>query len=214
MLSACRSDFYLMKSTVRFYLIAQIFLFFIAHLYDSQYLYLFYPTLTAIMLSLSTNLQSASTGFAGILLSSPLSRKNIVIGRYLFLLGFSIPVVILSSAVMFILKDATAYETIRLILIFSTIIITLQSVFTPLTYMLKPNYITIAFFTIFFAPAIIVMLLKPFLERSNFDIENLILNIESIYNSLTALSIILLASLILLAISITISIAVFKKKEF
>ena len=70
MLSACRSDFYLMKSTVRFYLIAQIFLFFIAHLYDSQYLYLFYPTLTAIMLSLSTNLQSASTGLARSLLSS------------------------------------------------------------------------------------------------------------------------------------------------
>lgn len=213
MLSAFKSDFYLMKSTIRFYLIAQVLMICFAIANSSQYLYLFYPTFTSLVICMNTSNQT-SQGFSGILLSSPISRNNIVFGRYLFLLVCSVPVVLLSSAVMFILKDANAYEAIRLMIICCTIIITLQSIFTPLTYILKTNYIGIAFFSICFIPAIIVRLLKPLLERSNFDPTNLILTAENIYNSLPALSIILLISLILLAISITISIAVFKKKEF
>lgn len=213
MLSAFKSDFYLMKSTIRYYLIAQVFMICFAIISNSQYLYLFYPTFTSLVICMYTSNQT-SQGFSGILLSSPISRKDIVIGRYLFILGFSIPVILLSSAVMFILRDATAYEAIRLIIICCTIIITLQAIFSPLTYILQPNHIGIAFFSVCFIPSIIIFLLKPLIERSNFDIENIILTVENIYNSLTALSIILLASLVLLAISMTISIAVFKKKEF
>ena len=214
MLSALKSDFYLMKSTVRFFLIVQVLMICFAIVDSSQYLYLFYPTFMSLVLMTSINGNAQLSGFYNILLSSPISRKNIVIGRYLFLLVSSIPIILLSSAVMFILKDATAYEAIRLIIICCTVIITLQSIFTPLTYILKPNYISLVFFSIWFIPAIIVMLLKPFIERSNFDPTNLILTAENIYNSLPALSIILLISLIILAISIIISIAVFKKKEF
>lgn len=214
MLSAFKSDFYLMKSTIRFFLIVQVFMICFAIVNSSQYLYLFYPTFMSLVLMTSINGSAQLSGFSSILLSSPISRKNIVIGRYLFLLASSIPIILLSSAIMFILKDANAHEAIRLIIICCIIIITLQAIFTPLTYILKPNYISLVFFSVWFIPAIIVMLLKPLLERSNFDIENIILTIENIYNSLTALSIILLISLILLAISITISIAFFKKKEF
>lgn len=214
MLSAFKSDFYLMKSTIRFFLIVQVFMICFAIVNSSQYLYLFYPTFMSLVLMTSINGSAQLSGFSSILLSSPISRKDIVIGRYLFILGFSIPVILLSSAVMFILRDATVYEAIRLIIICCTIIITLQAIFSPLTYILKPNYISLVFFSVWFIPAIIVMLLKPLLERSNFNIENIILTIENIYNSLTTLSIILLVSLILLAISMTISIAVFKKKEF
>lgn len=214
MLSACRSDFYLMKSTVRLYLIVQVLMICFASVSNSQYLYLFYPTLTSLVVSINLNNQTTSGGFSGILLSSPISRKSIVIGRYLFILLFSVPIILLSSLIMFIAGDATSYETIRLIIICCTIIITMQSIFTPLSYILKPNYLNISFIIICFVPSVIFLLLKPLLERSNFDIENIILTVENIYNSLTALSIILLASLVLLAISMTISIAVFKKKEF
>lgn len=213
MLSAFKSDFYLMKSTIRFFLIAQVLMICFAIVNSSQYLYLFYPTFMSLVICMYASNQT-SQGFSGILLSSPISRKDIVIGRYLFILGFSIPVILLSSAVMFILKDATAYEAIRLIIICCTITITLQAIFTPLTYILKPNYIGFAFFSICFIPAIIVRLLTPLLKRSNFDIEKLTSTIENIYNSLTALRLILLASLILLAISMIISIAVFNEKEF
>ena len=214
MLSAFKSDFYLMKSNIRFFLIAQVLIICFAIVNSSQYLYLFYPTFMSLVLMTSINGSAQLSGFSSILLSSPISRKNIVIGRYLFLLASSIPIILLSSAIMFILKDANAHEAIRLIIICCIIIITLQAIFTPLTYILKPNYISLVFFSVWFIPAIIVMLLKPLLERSNFNIENIILTIENIYNSLTTLSIILLVSLILLAISMTISIAVFKKKEF
>ena len=213
MLSAFKSDFYLMKSNIRFFLIAQVLIICFAIVNSSQYLYLFYPTFMSLVICMYASNQT-SQGFSGILLSSPISRKDIVIGRYLFLLASSIPIILLSSAIMFILKDANAHEAIRLIIICCIIIITLQAIFTPLTYILKPNYISLVFFSVWFIPAIIVMLLKPLLERSNFNIENIILTIENIYNSLTTLSIILLVSLILLAISMTISIAVFKKKEF
>lgn len=214
MLSAFKSDFYLMKSTIRFYLIAQVLMIFLAVTNNSPSLYLFYPTFMSLAITMSISTNTQSFAFSGILLSSPISRKNIVMGRYLFVLSICIPVLIISCAIMFMANDATGYETIKLIIIWCAIILTLQAIFTPLTYVLKPNYIGIAFFSICFIPSVLVILLKPLLKRSNINIEQLTSTIENIYNSLSALSIILLASLILLAISIIISISVFKKKEF
>lgn len=214
MLSAYRSDFYLMKSLIGYYLKIQVLMIFLAIIYSSQYFYLFSSNIISLMLLTSSNLNALSNGYSGILLSSPISRKNIVTGRYLFVLSFSIIMVLLSCLVMFILGDATAYETIRLIIIQCAFLITLQSIFTPLSYILKPNHISVAFLFICFMPSLLVLLLKPFIESSDFNMESLILTIESIYNSLTTLSLILLASIVLLAISMTISITVFKKKEF
>ena len=214
MLAACRSDFYLMKSTIRAYLIAQLFMVALAIATNSQYLYLFYPTFTSVVLTMNGSSYNSSSGFSSLLLSSPISRANVVVGRYLFLLLFCIPTIILSCFIMFILGDATAYEMIRLMLICCTIILTLMSIFTPITYILKPNYISVAFLCICFIPSIIVILLKPVIKRSNFDIQYMISTIENIYNSLPTLTIILFISLVLLAISITVSIAVFRRKEF
>ena len=214
MLSAYKSNFYVIKPTLKFLVICQIFLIAFGHYMNSSYchfFYLFYPTFAGIFMPMNVGNQDIPS-FTEFLLSSPVPRKNIVFSKYLIIFSYCIPALLISSILMVILGDANSYDAIRLSIICCSIAILGTSFVTPLTFIFKPQHVTVIFMAICFIPAILVLIFSKILN--DLAIDNIELLITNFYNNIFNLILVLIISVIILAISNIISIIAFNKKEF
>ena len=212
MLSALKSNFYVMKSFLRILIICQIALIIFGHSINSAYCYLFYPTFAGIFMPINVSTQESTSSFTPFLLSSPISRKNVVLSKYLSVFSYCIPALFISSIFMVILGDANAYDAIRSFIIDCSIIILGVSIVTPLTFIFKPQHVTVIFIAICFAPAIITTIAVKKLD--DITIDKIELLFTNFYNNISNLILVLVISVIILAISNIISIIAFNKKEF
>ena len=211
MLSAYKSNFYLMKSNLKILIIVQICLIAFGHFINSAYCYLFYPTFAGIFMPINFG-NYDTLSFTPFLLSSPISRKNVVFSKYLIAFSYCILALLISSIFMVILGDANFYDAIRLSIVCCSIVILGVSLVTPLTFIFKPQHVTVIFMAICFIPAIITTIAVKMLDDITIDKIELLLT--NFYNNISNLILVLVISVILLVISNIISIIAFNKKEF
>lgn len=212
MFASLKSDFYIIKSNIKFYIFAYIFIIFAAISQNSQFLYVFYPTFISILLTISLANQNNTSGFTSFLLSMPISRINIVLGRYFFTICFSISSLFISCFFMYLFKDSTFYNSFVTLIFYTCVTLLFLSIIIPITYAVKPNYLGIVFLFCSFIPAISIFIFKKSIKNIDFNYINQ--NLIKIYNSVPSLLFILLICLLIALFSIFISYQIFKRKEF
>ena len=215
MLSALKSNFYVMKSTFYAVAILHISFLFLAHFTKSNNIYILCTLFTVDMVTASMCEPLIPDSFTSLLVCSPVSRKNMVLGKYLSIFFFYTLTLLVCSAIMFILGDVTLLQAFNFFIVYNSISIINMSVSFPMTYIFKPKYVSFAIcFIIFLTYTLSLIILAVFLNYPFATDKQALFLFDNFLDNPTAIIVTFIISIVFLCISISISVKAFMKKEF
>ncbi len=210
MLASFRSDFYLLKSYLKTIWGVFLLLMVFAVIQQSAYMAYFYPVFMSIFLPLSLFSLSEQSGWEAMLLSAPVTRSGIVRGRYLLCAAIG-GITVLFGFVGALAAERGALDTpLHGLFIALSFELLLGAIVLPVVYRFGPTRARFVIMAICIIPALVTPLLMQGLENNQAEVERLLARLTE----LPCLLLFLVLCAALYAVSMAISSAIYRRKEF
>lgn len=205
-------DIYTLKATLRIYAIMTVVYRVIGVVFDNMsFLYIVFVLATTVvpMSAVAYDERCTWCRYSSIL---PVSRAQLAISKYilgLVCMGFCI----LSAFAAFLFSDSMVFaEFFATAVSTSCVAIIYMSLVIPVVYKLGAEKSRVAIFVILMVPALLIFGGAYLVMKFNFKIPPAILSLLT--NDTALLAAIVLISLVLLAVSMAISVSIYKKRDF
>lgn len=159
MKAVLRSDLYFIRSFAKVWLAVIVFMMVYGKAQDNATFMGFYPTFFAVMLPYTLGSLDESTQWRSHLLSLPVTRRQLVAGRYLTVAGFVVCMSLISLAGMLVLTSDSAYDCVCAVTVCAACGFALSAFILPLVYRmgaLKARYVMLPVFMIPFLIAVLI----------------------------------------------------------
>lgn len=209
-------DFINLKKSLKMFLIISVFYFFMAINTDNPY---FFTSMLTVLLAITTVSLFAYDDMAKwdvFALTMPLDRRKIIQARYLTMLLLTLSGAALSAVLtviisLYLKNDLSAEEFINIGYGSSAIIVILSTII-PFVIKMGVERARLIFVALYIVPFMIIMLVKKMVEKQDLAIPDWIKNLTG-YVMKNLYIILPLAVLLVLLVSYSISVSIYKKKD-
>lgn len=209
MLTAIKSDLFLLRGQLRSQLLVFAFMIIMSFMQDSNTFVFFYAAFICVFTPFTLASLTEQSGWEAVLLSAPVSRSHMVRARYAVSLGFICVITIISFAVATLMERNV--ENIYIMLVYLPVNLLLIGLLLPLIYKFgvqKARYFLMGMSML--PAAIMIFMGGTSMVQNSFDMEIA----ERIFTSISFLLTINAVCVFLLALSCALSCYIYSKKEF
>ena len=208
MLASYKSDFYLLRGYLKTYIGTFALMIVFSVVQKSSYFAYFYPAFMAVFTPFSLFSLAEQSGWESMLLSAPITRADIVRGRYMMCLSIDLIMLLVGFITALFLKSDISSNIAALLLSLAAVLV-LNSLVIPIVYKFGATKGRFAVMVICILPAIVF----PLIGSSDADFD-LLIKIVDFLQRIPVLLVIDACCLVLLGLSYFISSLIYNRKEF